>query len=208
MQIKLYAELAGLRCTPQYVADTSTHQSQQKFEIFSTPRPLKQKRSTLQSCIRKHRTQARKLAKSRRSNQLPLRRQRRVRFHTSVKKHDGISTANAHLERVICDFCWKKQNLDLLSELSRDSKLTDLNNLVVKLYELLHRLRQSGDEKTVLLPRGGGYAVRMSKLYIPHIYHVLQNAIQVRDECMLRHMRNGTPLSTRKSSGALGLSLT
>ena len=198
------AERAGLTCMPHYVADTSTHQPhQRKFETVSPPRWLKQKCSTLKSCVRKHRTQARKLAKSRRSNQLSMRRQRRVRFHPSVKKHDGISTANAHLERVIHDF-WKNQNLNLLAELSRDSKHTDLNNLVIKLRDLLHRMRQSGDKNTILLPRGGGSAAKMSKLHIPHVNHLLQRAIQVRDECMRRHE---TLLFTRKISDALGLVL-
>ena len=209
MRSKLHAALlhalAGWRCTPAYVADKSTHQPQHKFELVSPPRYLKEKCSSLKSRMRKHRTEARKLAKSRRSNQLSLRREKRVRFHTSVKKHDGLSTENAHLERVICDFCWKKQSLDILWELSRDSKRTDLNNLIVKLYELLNRMRQSGDKKTVLLPRGGGYGVKMSKLYIPHINHVLKMAIQVRDECVLRGMRNWTTPFTRKGSDASGL---
>ena len=194
------AELAGVTCTPHYAANTSTHQPhQRKFETVSPPRWLKQKCSTLESYVGKHRAEARKLAKSRRSNQLSMRRQRRVRFHPSVKKHDGISTANAHLERVIHDF-WKNQNLNLLAELSRDSKHTDLNNLVIKLRDLLQRLRQSGDKGASLLPQGGGRAARMSKLHIPRVNHLLQRAIQVRDECMRRHE---TLLATRKNSDAL-----
>ena len=184
------AELAGLTCTVQYVAGTSTHQShQRKFATVSPARWPKQKCSTLKSCLRKHRAEASNLAKSR----------RRVQFHPSIKKHDGTSTANAHLDRVVYDF-WKKQNLDLLAELSRDSKHTDLNNLVIKLRDLLHRLRQSGDKGTSLLPQGGGRAARMSKLHIPRVNHLLQRAIQVRDECMRRHE---TLLATRKNSDAL-----
>merc|ERR1712032_212391 len=162
--------------------------------------------STLKSCVRKHRLEARKLAKSRISDQLSMRRKRRVRFHPSVKKHDGISTANAHLERVIYDF-WKKQKLDLLAELSRDSKHTDLNNLIIKLSDLLHRMRQSGDKNTVLLPRGGGTAAKMSKLHIPHVHYLLQSAIQVRGSCMRRHETNCTLLFRRKISDDLGLVL-
>merc|ERR1712032_1255333 len=158
------------------------------------------------SCVRKHRLEARKLAKSRRSNQLSMRRKRRVRFHPSVKKHDGISTANAHLDRMINDF-WKKQNLYLLAELSRDSKHTDLNNLIIKLRDLLNRMRQAGDKHTILLPRGGGIAAKMSKRHIPYVNHLLQRAIQVRDECMRRNETNWTLLFTRKTSDALGLVL-
>jgi len=198
------AEHAGLTCTPHYVTDTPTYQPhQRKFETVSPPRRLKQKCPTLQSCVGKHRTEARKLAKSRRRNQLSMRRQKRVRFHPSVKKHDGISTANAHLERVIFGF-WKNQNLDLLVELARNSKHTDLNNLVIKLRDLLHRIRQSGDNSTVLLPRGGGSAAKVSKLHIPHINHLLQRVIQVRDECMRRYERL---LFTRQISDSLGLVL-
>ena len=113
---------AELTCTPHNVADTSTHQPHERK--FETPRWLKHKCSTLESCVTKHRKEARELAKSRKRNQLSMRR--RVQFHPSVKKHDGISTANAHLERVIKDF-WKNQTVDLLTELSRDSKNTELN---------------------------------------------------------------------------------
>ena len=188
---------AELTCTPHNVVDTSTHQPHERK--FKTPRWLKQKCSTLESCMAKHRKEARQLAKSRKNNQLSMRR--RVQFHPSVKKHDGISTANAHLERVIKDF-WKKQNVDLLTELSRDSKNTELNNLVIKLRDLLHRMRQSGDKNTILLPRGGGRSIKLSKRHIPVVNNLLQSAIQARDECMCRHERL---LSTRKSSDALGL---
>jgi len=194
--------LAGLTCTVQYVASTSTHQShQRKFETALPPRWPKQKCSPLKSCLRKHRAEASNLAKSRRRKQLSMRRQRKVQFHSSVKKHDGISTANAHLERVVYDF-WAKQNLDLLAELSRDSKHTDLNNLVIKLRDLLHRFRQPGNRSSLLLPRGGGKAIKMSKLHIPTVNDLLQRAIQARDECMRRHERL---LSTRKNRDAVGL---
>ena len=186
------AELAGLTCTSQHVADTTTHQShQRKFETVPPLRWTKQKCSPLKSCLRKHRAEASNLAKSR----------RRVQFHLSVKKHDGISTANAHLDRVVYDFS-KRRNLDLLAELLRDSKHTDLNNLVIKLRDLLHRLGQSGSKSTFLLPRGGGRAIKLSKLHIPLANHLLQRAIQARDECMRRHERL---LSTRKNSDAVGL---
>ena len=51
-----------------------------------------------------HQLQKRKFETVR--NQLPMRRQKRFRFHPSVKKHDGISTTNTHLERMLFDF-WK-----------------------------------------------------------------------------------------------------
>jgi hypothetical protein len=128
--------------------------------------------------------EARKLAKSRRNNQLSMRRRKRVQFHAAVKKHDGVSRANAHLDRLILDF-WNNNNLDLLHELSRDSKFTDLNNLVIKLRDLTYRVRQAGDKSTVLLPRGGSSS-KMNKLHLPHINHVLKCATQVRDKCMRR----------------------
>ena len=185
---------AELTCTPHNV--TSTHQPHERK--FETPRWLKQKCSTLESCMAKHRKEARELAKSRKSNQLSMRR--RVQFHPSVKKHDGISTANAHLERVIKDF-WKNQTVDLLTELSRDSKNTELNNLVIKLRDLLQRMRQSGDKNAPILPRGGGRAGKMSKLHIPHVNHLLQRAIQVRYECV----QHETILFIRQINDAFGL---
>ena len=101
---------------------------------------------------------------------------------------------------MIFDF-WQKQNVDLLVELSRDSKHTDLNNLVIKLRDLLQRMRQSGDKNTPILPRGGGRAGKMSKLHIPHVNHLLQRAIQVRYECV----QHETILFIRQINDAFGL---
>lgn len=177
---------AGLTSTPHYVTGTPTCQPcQRKCETVS-PRRLKQKCPTLQAGVTKHRMEARKLAKTRRNNQLRMRRQNRVRFHSSVKTHDGISTANAHLERLIFDF-WKNQKLDLLVELSHNFRHNDLDNLVTSLRELVQRMRKAGDKTTILLPRGGGRAAKLSKLHFPHINHLLQRTIQVRNDCTRRH---------------------
>ena len=130
-------------------------------------------------------------------------KRRQVRFHPSAKTHDGLSKENAQFEQLIQDF-YKNQKVDLLTKLSRDSKHTDVNNLVDKVRDLFKRIQQSGDKKTVLLPRGGGRTIKMSKEHLAYIEYLLLRVIQVRNECMRRHHETLHRMSSNHTYTARG----
>ena len=150
-------------------------------------RQLKPKAPTLGESVKCHRTQARQLAKSRRAKHLSMRRPKKhVRFDSSAKSHDGMSLANENMQRLVLDYWHKKQTLAILEELLRDHKQDALHLLVTKMQDLLQRMQRSGDRTTLLLPRGGGRAIKLSKSHIPHINQLLKYAIDVRNECIRR----------------------
>ena len=148
-------------------------------------RKIKAESLTLLDSVKCHRGQARQLVKSRRAKHLAMRRpKKQVRFDSSAKIHDGMSLENEHLQRLILDYWHKKQSLAILEELLRDHKHDELHMLVIKVQNLLQRMQHSGKKTTLLLPRGGGRAVKLSSSHIPHINQLLQYAIKVRDECI------------------------
>jgi len=148
-------------------------------------RKLKPESFTLLDSVKCHRIQARQLVKSRRAKHLAMRRpKKQVRFHSSAKINDGMALANENLQRLVLDYWHKNQTLAILEELLRDHKQDELQMLVIKVQNLLQRMQDSGDKTTLLLPRGGGRAVKLSSSHIPHINQLLHYAIKVRNECI------------------------
>lgn len=90
-------------------------------------------------------------------------RRKKVRFHPSAKKHDGISPQQANLERLVLQFFNVNRNVQLLQQLLHDRKLKQLRMLWFQVRRVILLVARSPRGRIPLLEKGGGSVVIRTK---------------------------------------------
>lgn len=90
-------------------------------------------------------------------------RRKKVRFHPSAKKHDGISPVQANLERVVLQFCNLEPNFQLLKQMLHARKAKELRLLWFQVRRVILRAARSPRGRVPLLEKGGGSVVIRTK---------------------------------------------
>ena len=91
-------------------------------------------------------------------------RRKKVRFHPSAKKHDGISPQEANLERLVVQFFdGLNRNVKLLEQMLHDRKLKQLRTLWFQVRRVILRVARSPRGRIPLLEKGGGPVVIRAK---------------------------------------------
>jgi len=100
-------------------------------------------------------------------------RRKKVRFHHSAKKHDGLSPQQANLERLVLQFMKVNPNLKILVRMVNDRKLEQLRMLWFQLRRVILRAARSPRDRAPLLEKGGGKCIILRKKNLPHLKKLL-----------------------------------
>jgi len=107
---------------------------------------------------------------------------KKVRFHPSAKTHDGLTSPQANLERLIIDFF--KRNIDILKQMLHQRRHDDLRMLLLNIRQLISRVARSPNGRAPLLNKGGGRGVVIRKKHVPHIIKLYAATAKVYKECV------------------------
>lgn len=111
-----------------------------------------------------------------RKMQNPSKRQCRVRFHSSVKTHDGLrphtNLFNEYMKDVF-QTVTRKNGITTLSILMHNGNIVGILSIRAMLKDLIVRCNNSPKETALLLHRGGGCAGCITKQHLPYLMNHL-----------------------------------
>ena len=124
-------------------------------------------------------------------NQKSDRKRRRVTFHTSVKKWDGVSCGLRNLQRLILDFWDSSPSPQLLDDLLEKQKYEELCMLHDDLVNVMQRIKQLGSAtkstplstKVPLRTKIGARTISVGVCHLPYINRLRAFTERARDKC-------------------------
>jgi len=109
---------------------------------------------------------------SKTDSQVPKQR-KKVRFHHSAKKHDGLAPQQANLQRLVLQFFQTTPNLEILVQMVHNRKHEQLRMLMIHVRRVIFRVSRSPSAKTPLLEKGGGKSIMFRKANLPQLVKLL-----------------------------------
>merc|ERR1712025_1501969 len=112
------------------------------------------------------------MGNSKTDSQVPKQR-KKVRFHHSAKKHDGLAPQQVNLQRLVLQFFQTTPDLEILVQMAHGRKHEQLRMLMIQVRRVIIRVSRSPSGKAPLLEKGGGMSVLLRKANLPQLVKLL-----------------------------------